>query len=115
LAFLLKREYVEHARLRALATAFINKEEAPNAFDEYMKTAFPWLDTAKQRDKKDTIKILQDEIKRGAGGFSIAPLWSQPNKIRSRLKTKVIESSGPPRSRKDMNALYNKLGKTIPV
>jgi hypothetical protein len=115
MAYLLKRELVEHARLRALATAIINKEKSVEAFDEYMKTAFPWLETAKGRDRQDTIRILQDEIKKSAGGFAIKPLWETGGKVRSRLKTRVVEGSGPPRSKKDMDALYKKLGKTIPV
>jgi len=110
--YMLKREHVEHGRLRALATAIINKEKAGEAFDDYMKTAFPWLETQKGRERQSSIKVLQDEIKRAAGGFAIKPLW-QENKIRSRLKTRVVD--GPPRSKQEMDRFYSKLGKTIPV
>jgi hypothetical protein len=112
--YVLKRDEMEHARLRALATAIINKEKAVEAFDDYMKAAFPWLETQKHRDRQDSIKLLNEEIKRNAGGFSIKPLWAEKNKIRSRLKTKVVEGSIP-RSKKEMDSIYNKLGKTIPV
>jgi hypothetical protein len=112
--YVLKREHVEHGRLRALATAIINKEKAGEAFDDYMKTAFPWLESQKTRDHQANIKLLQAEIKRNAGGFGIKPLWQAQNKVRSRLKTRVVEGSIP-RPKKEMDALYSKLGKTIPV
>lgn len=114
LMYVLKRDQVEHGRLRALATAIINKEKAGEAFDDYMKQAFPWLESQKSRDHQRNITLLKEEIKRNAGGFGIKPLWEAKNKIRSRLKTRVVEG-GIPRPKKEMDALYKKLGKTIPV
>lgn len=113
--FVLKKEQVEHARLRALAQAIISKDKGKEVFDDYMKIAFPWLETQKQRDKADHVQILMDEVKKG--GLSIKPLW-QEQKMRSRMKTKVIEREDKPpapRTREEMNELYSKLGKAIPV
>jgi len=112
--YVLKKEQVEHGRLRALAQAIINKEKAKEVFDDYMKIAFPWLETQKKRDQSDHVKILLDEVKKGVLG--IKPLW-QESKTKSRLKTRVVEKDeqSAPRSREHMNALYEKLGKVIPV
>ena len=112
--YVLKRDLIEHARLRALATAMINKEKAPEIFEEYRKEAFPWVETQKKRDNDATIKILNEEVKRG--GLSIKPLWEATKKVRSRMKTKVIEAERPilEKSKEDMARLYSKLGTVRP-
>ena len=113
--YVLKKEQVEHARLRALAQAIIAKEKGKEVFDEYMKVAFPWLETQKKRDKSDHVQILLEEVKKG--GLSIKPLW-QEQKMRSRLKMQVVEReepTAPKKSREELNELYSKLGKVIPV
>ena len=112
--FVLKKEQVEHARLRALAQAIIEKEKGKEVFDEYMKVAFPWLETQKGRDSDAHRRILMEEVKRG--GLSIKPLW-EDTKLRNRLKTKVVERTGPRRQKSpaEMDRLYAKLGKVVPV
>jgi hypothetical protein len=118
--FVLKKEYVEHARLRALATAIVNKEKAGEAFDEYRKEAFPWVETQTKRDNAAHAKLLQDEVKRGVLG--IRPLWeaNQQAKVRSRMKTKVVAAEKPlldkrPPGSTDpkMKNIYSKLGSVI--
>lgn len=109
--FVLKKEQVEHARLRALAQAVISKDKGKEAFDEYMKVAFPWLERTKQREKSDHVRVLLEEVKKG--GLSIKPLWEE--RMRSRLKHRVIERPVVQKSREEMNQLYSKLGKAIPV
>lgn len=113
--YVLKKEQIEHARLRALAQSIIAKEKGKEVFDEYMKVAFPWLETQKKRDVSEHIRILNDEVKRG--GLGIKPLWSgQDSRMRSRLKTKVVEREGAPRkSSEQMNKFYEKLGRVVPV
>jgi len=111
--YVLKKEQIEHARLRALAQAIIEKDKGKEVFDEYMKVAFPWLETKKSRDKEASIKILLEEVKKG--GLGIKPLWQE--KMRSRLKHRVVEREKPvaQKSRAELDALYAKLGKVIPV
>ena len=50
--------------------------------------------------------------------MGIKPLW-QDQKAKSRMKTRVVEQSpdraAPKKSRDDLNKLYSKLGKAIPV
>jgi hypothetical protein len=113
--YVLKKEQIEHSRLRALAQAIINKEKGKDVFDEYMKVAFPWLETAKQRDKTNHVRILMEEVKKGTLG--IKPLW-QETKMRSRLRTRVVEREekpASPKTREGMNKLYSKLGRIVPV
>lgn len=105
--FVHMREQIEHARLRALAQGIINKEKAVEAFEEYLKAAFPWIETQKRRDSQHFVKLLGDEVKRGALG--IRPLWEKP--MRSRLKTRVVQR----RSEKSMDQIYEKIGMTVPV
>lgn len=114
--YVLKRDLIEHARLRALATAIINKEKAAEIFEEYRKEAFPWVETQKKRETDSMVQILQDEVKKGAMG--IRPLWEATNKIRSRMKTKVVEAEKPllPRqkTKEELANLYSKLGTVRP-
>ena len=70
----------------------------------------------KARTQRDDVhrRILMDEVKRG--GLAIKPLW-EDTKMRSRMKTKVTTRTAPPRAKTpaEMNKLYAKLGKVIPV
>jgi hypothetical protein len=113
--YVLKKEQIEHARLRALAQAIISKDKGKEVFDDYMKVAFPWLETQKQRDRSDHVRILLDEVKKG--GLSIRPLW-QETKMRSRTRTVTVNRDSKPAtaaSRAASNKLYSKLGRIVPV
>ena len=113
--YVLKKEQVEHSRLRALAQAIVAKDKAKEVFDDYMKVAFPWLETQKKRDNEDHVRILMHEVKKGALG--IKPLW-QETRMRSRMKMKVVEreeKKPAARTPEEQRALYAKLGKIIPV
>ena len=115
--YVLKKEHIEHARVRALATAIINKEKAKETFDEYMKVAFPWLETVKSRDRNTHVQILMDEVKKG--GLTVRPLWENKDKsIKSRLKMRVVDRDAKPekkKTREEMNQFYEKLGKVVPI
>jgi hypothetical protein len=114
--YVLKRDLIEHARFRALATAITNKEKASDIFEEYRKEAFPWVETQKNRDAENTKRLLQEEVKRGALG--IRPLWEATKKVRSRMKTRIIEAERPnpppQRSKEEMAKIYSKLGTVKP-
>ena len=109
--FVLKKEQIEHARLRALAQAIIAKDKGKEVFDEYMKVAFPWLETQKMRDKDAHILILTEEVKKG--GLSVKPLWQE--KMRSKLKHRVVARETATKTREEQNKLYEKLGKIVPI
>lgn len=99
-------EEIEHAKLRALAQILLDKDKGVEAFQDYMKTAFPYLETAKEREKSGWIAKLKEEVARGA--MSIKPLW-QEKRLSSRLKAKVEE---PPTEAG--RRLYKKMGTIIP-
>ncbi len=111
--YVLKKEQIEHARLRALAQAIVSKEKGKEVFDDYMKVAFPWLETQKRRDKDDHIRVLKEEVKKG--GLRIVPLWEE--RMHSRLKHRIVEreKTAPVRSRKELNEFYAKIGKASPL
>lgn len=105
----LKQEEINHARIRALAQTIINKEKGPEVFEEYMRLAFPWVETAKKRDRSEQIKLLQQEVSRGALG--IKPLWEKP--VRSRLKAKTMNVVQ--KTETERNQFYGKLGMVVPL
>jgi hypothetical protein len=113
--FVLKKEYIEHARLRALATSILNKDKGVEAFDEYRKEAFPWAENQQNRDKAGHIALLNEEVKKGALG--IKPLWEAKTRVKSRMRHKIIEAdelTKPRKSPEEMKNLYTKLGSVIP-
>jgi len=101
---LMKQESIEHARFRALAQITIDNEKGVEAFEEYMKIAFPYLESAKSQDRKKFIDLLQKEASRGPIGVTAVP---EP-KIRSKLKRKM--SSVTPEMKQRADKLYKKLG-----
>ena len=70
----MKLETIEHARLRALAQLLVDKDKGVEAFEEYMKLAFPYAEATKRKEKDDYIKRLKSEIGRGA--IRVVPLKS---------------------------------------
>lgn len=109
----MKQEEIAHARIRALAQIMVNKEKGPEVFEEYMKSAFPWIETVKRRTNAEQIKLLQEEVKRYGAIAIKGPLW-QKKAIRSRLKTVEVEKGSSSRSTEDINKLYAKLGPVLP-
>lgn len=112
---ILKKEQIESYKLRALAQAIINKEKGPDAFTEFREASFPWIKTQQKRDQAAHIKILEAEVRRGVLG--VTPLVDNTRQVRSRLKTKVVESSQPDalrKSSKEMKNIYAKMGGVVP-
>lgn len=108
----MKQEEINHARIRALAQIMVDKDKGKEVFEEYMASAFPWIETVKRRTNAEQIKILNEEVKKGV--IAIKGPLHQHQKIRSRLKTRVVskQSSGG-RSNEDINKFYDKLGPPI--
>ena len=104
---MVKQETIEHARFRALAQIVIDKDKGIEAFEEYMKIAFPYLEATKKKERKDHIKLLQDEIKRGA--ITVKPM-AQP-KLSSRI-VKARERAQP-QSQAEEKRLYRRIGRAI--
>lgn len=108
----MKQEEINHAKIRALAQIMVNKEKGPEVFEEYMRSAFPWAETVRRRVNAEQIKVLNEEVKKGVIAIK-GPLWQQ-QKIRSRLKTRVVRDTPSLRSNEAMNKFYDKLGLLTP-
>lgn len=103
---LMKLETIEHARFRALAQIIVDQKKGVDAFEEYMKIAFPYLEIAKSRDKEKHIEMLKKEV--GRGPLAVKVL--QQPVAKSRLKQRMIS-----RTKQQSDKLYNKLGGTLPI
>jgi hypothetical protein len=99
---MMKLETIEHARFRALSQIIIDQEKGVEAFEEYMKLAFPYLEAVQTRDKQKLLDELKREVKRGP--MMIRPLPEL--RARSQLKAR---SEKRKRTREENNALYSKL------
>jgi hypothetical protein len=102
----MKLETIEHARLRALAQVIIDKDKGIEAFEEYMKIAFPYLEATKRRDKEDHIRLLQREV--GRGPLKVTPVESPAMKSRmGAAKSRRHQVA----SEKDRARFYKRLGR----
>jgi len=111
----LKREQIAYAKDRALVQALIVKEKGPEAFEEFRKLAFPWVETQKGRDRESHIRILQEEIKKGV--LTVTPVDGPKKAIKSRLRTRAAESESPSDGQRrgiDMKKINVKLGSVVP-
>jgi len=96
---MVRQEGIEHAKFRALAQLIIDQEKGIEAFEEYMKTAFPYIEGMQRRDKDHYIKILKEEVSKGP----LAVKAQAEPKIKKPV-AKTQETSQPKRE-----ALYGKL------
>lgn len=105
----MRLENIEHAKFRAQAQIFMDQEKGVEAFEEYMKIAFPYLESVKQRDKADHIKALEQWVKKGP--LVVTPL-TMP-KLQSRMKRKAVDTEK--KLGKGSDELYKKLGNIVPI
>ena len=104
---LIQQEAIEHSRFRALAQLIIDQEKGLEAFEEYMKLAFPYLTSAKRRERQQYVDLLQKETMRGPIG--VTPIATPT--VHSRMKKKLMT----PDQRTASDRLYRKLGDTVPL
>jgi hypothetical protein len=104
---LVKQETIEHARFRALAQITVDKEKGIEAFEEYMKIAFPYLAASKKKERGEHIKYLQQEVSRGALAVRAV---SQPT-----LKSRVAAAKNrtQPQSPAEEKRIYRRIGRAI--
>jgi len=103
-----REEDVEHARFRALAKLILSigaekQDSAIEAFEDYMKRAFPSLETKKQRTKDKMFQALKSWV--GGGPLQITPM-AMPSKVKSRMVQRI---SGVDRGK--ANQIYSRLGR----
>ena len=75
------KEEAEFLKWRAIGMLIIDKTKGAEAFDEYEKSAFPYIEKDKAKSHNDTIGILKREVARGP--LAIKKL--EKKKVRSRL------------------------------
>lgn len=107
----MRLEEIEHARFRALSQLIVDQEKGVEAFEEYMKVAFPYLDAVKKKDRQQHIDILNKWTK--SGPLKITPL-AQP-KMKSRMKQKYVSEDERRKATTKATSLSNRLGKIVPT
>lgn len=103
---MMKLETIEHAKFRAHAQIIIDKEKGIEAFEEYMKIAFPYLAATRKAERQSHIERLNKEVGRG-------PLVVQAQRsptLRSRVSTARAAARANPEQGK---RLYGKIGRSI--
>jgi hypothetical protein len=105
---MMKLETIEHSRFRALSQIIIDQEKGVEAFEEYMKLAFPYLEAVKERDKEKLLRVLKREV---AGGPLMITPMKQPM-VQSRLQKRATARK---KSREEMDRLYQRMGSTLPL
>ena len=94
-------EDIEHARFRALAQLIVDKSAGVEAFEDYMKIAFPSLEGRKKTQKEQAHKILKSWV--GTGPMRVKPLHEM-GRVKSKLKKAVAH-----RATEQQNKLYQKV------
>ena len=82
-----KLEDIEHARLRAVVQVLVDKEKGVDAFEDYMKIAFPYLEGRKKQQKEEAMKGLMDWI--NTGPLKVTPM-QDAQRVKSRLREQVM-------------------------
>lgn len=95
----------------ALAQIILDKKTGAERFNEYRQALFPWLETAQKREKDSFKQLLEKVVKEGPLSIKRA---GGPERIKSRL-VKRLSAPSPEHQRKQQNALYKRLPKTIPL
>lgn len=104
----MKLEAIEHARFRALAQIVVDKEKGVEAFEEYMKIAFPYLEATKKQERKSHIERLMKEVGKGAMAVRAMPT----PQLRSRVSAARMARSKP-QSTAEEQQLYRRIGRTL--
>jgi hypothetical protein len=105
-----RQETIEHAKFRAQAQLLLTvgvdsadaKEAGVKAFDDYMKTAFPGLESKRKSKEDATKKMLKEWISQG-------PLKVTPSAQMQRVKSKMVHRVEDV-SRGRQSTVYRKLG-----
>jgi hypothetical protein len=83
-------EDVEHARFRALAQLIVDKDQGVEAFEDYMRIAFPAMEARKQTRSNMAKELLAQELARGP--LKVTPL-ATPWKSKLRQRVSATKAS----------------------
>jgi hypothetical protein len=111
---IIRLEDIEHSKLRAVAQLILQPDKGKEAFDDYMKTAFPYLTVAHARDKDAIQAQLAEEVARGPLHVSALAKPADEKKVNARRVTRAqydAEQAAPARDATDMSRIYSRLRK----
>jgi len=85
-------EAIEHAKFRALIQVMLlsgaeDQSAGTEAFDEYMKQAFPNLETKKGKKQEAMMKVLKEWV--GLGALSVTPMPQLSVKGKSKMVSRI--------------------------
>lgn len=85
-------EAIEHAKFRALAQILLvagsdDQSAGTEAFEDYMKQAFPSVETHKKKKHEDMMKALQEWV--GLGALGVSPMPMLTMKGRSKMVSRI--------------------------
>lgn len=107
LLYVMKERNITFLRDLALAQVIVNKKY--DVFEDYQKELFPWLETAKKRERVDHIKKLMEEVRRGPISISAAHVPSVKSRLGNKVRKVVVDDA----VRKQQNDLYKKIGSSF--
>lgn len=91
----------EHAQFRAIAQILIDKESGVEAFEDYMRIAFPSMQQRKKKRDEGMKDLLTSWT--STGPLKVIPLHEE-RRGRSRLKQRLVKVEDA-----KMDSLYRKL------
>lgn len=104
LLYVLKQQNITFLRDLALAQVIVNKKY--DVFEDLQKEMFPWMETAKKRDRVDHIKHLMEEVKRGPLTVSASAVPTMKSRLSKQVKRVQLTES----DKRKQNDLYKKMG-----
>ena len=96
-----KMETIDLAKFRALAQLIVDKEKGIEAFEEYMKVAFPGFESRKRIQSEEMRRELKEWT--DSGPINVIPL-AEPT-ARSKMKTRMVQVTKDDKAQ----AFYRKL------
>jgi 2-oxo-4-hydroxy-4-carboxy--5-ureidoimidazoline (OHCU) decarboxylase len=105
----MRLETIEHARFRALAQIYVDKEKGIEAFEEYVKIAFPYMTAVKDRSKEAAHNALKSWV--GSGQIMVRAM--PESKGKSKMRAKLTKTTT--QTREQAESLYKKMGNVVPT
>lgn len=102
--YVVKQQHITFLRDLALAQFIVTKKY--DIFEDLQKEMFPWIESAKGKDRINHIKKLMAEVQRGP--LSVAAM-AVPS-VRSRLGQKAKRIKVTDETRKEQDDFYKKMG-----
>lgn len=86
--FLQLRDSIEHARLRTVVQTILDPSKSKETFDDYIRLAFPYMETVKKRESEEALQILKEEVAAGPLEIREIPLTRKRSQERTQAPKK---------------------------